>query len=52
MKDGFKEIGPLPEGETRDRVERLCKKLGYPVNKLVVVEGGGPDGKAIHKQNA
>jgi hypothetical protein len=48
----LKEIGPLPPGETRDKVEKLCQEVGYPLTRIFVVDGNGYNGKAKNTQNA
>ncbi|KAK3913363.1 CAAX prenyl protease 1-like protein [Frankliniella fusca] len=35
----FDKYTPLPEGELRNEIEALAKKLDYPLTKLFVVEG-------------
>lgn len=35
----FDKYTSLPDGELRDRIEELAKKLDYPLTKLFVVEG-------------
>ena len=35
----FDKYTPLPEGELREQIEALAKRLDYPLTKLFVVEG-------------
>ena len=35
----FNSFEPLPEGEIRERVERLARRVSFPLSKLFVVDG-------------
>lgn len=37
----FDKYNPLPDGELKERIEKLAASLEFPLKKLYVVEGNG-----------
>lgn len=42
----FNKLTPLPEGELRTAIEEYCKKVGFKLNNLFVVDGSKRSAKA------
>ena len=42
----FNKLTPLPEGELRNAIEAYCKKVGFKLNNLFVIDGSKRSAKA------
>jgi len=42
----FNKLSPLPDGELRSRLQEYCKKVGFPVADLFVMDGSKRSSKA------
>jgi STE24 endopeptidase len=40
----FNKLTPLPEGELRERIEKLAGSLGFPLKHLYVIDGSKRSG--------